>query len=935
MAKAGAFKELLTAVLSPKYAADVVANVNKKEEILDREAQSCEASRSAISSEKMKAQIEGLKGELAQLSSPLLRIDATVSSLFEKVNRRELDELMKFISSEMFGKSHATVTDTRVENTGNWLLANHKFCTWQDVPSSLAVFLLKGAGGTGKTYLTSRVIDHVKSNLKKSPHDEGFAFFYCNRSGTSMQQPIVVLRSFVRQLSGKAFDDSDEIQSSLVQKCAEAKRNGRELSYKDCEELILESFNVYSKTTIVLDALDESDIVVYNVAEHLIQLAEKARQPVKIFISSRPDREYLKEIITDKFLITVDADNQHDDIQKYLEDKLYSTERFQRREKEIQDEIKGIFRTKGSGMFRWVYLQVNSLVKCTTVDAVHNWTQKLPRDLTAAYNQLWDVIEERDESDVALAERAIKWVLCSSRPLGSEELLEAIRYSIERSTVVKKEKQSRQEILSLCQDFLTIDEKRGVWMLPHASVAEYFESRGWTGWKCDAFAAKICLGFLEGPRPKKMREGTFAHYVANRWHEHVRRYDEWLGLKKDEEADPSVAAALQRFLGSPTESSDSYPRWAGGNLEMRPSNMAFFAMCRFGLYHTLRDWWLEGKITQEMALQKNEWGGNSLVMAARSGCIPICRHLMGLSDAMHPDAGRHAGALHSALTFRHHDVLKMLVMEANADVNFADGQLQTAAQLAAAERPEMLQWMVGQGLVDLEQENESGYKYGNLLIAAARYGNIDSIRILLGAKVDVNAAVRNGRYGSALVAVAAHCISERHVETAKLLLDSGADPNLPLRGGDYGSALEALAYIPWYSAIDDSRKLQHMLLEAGADPTAVLDRGEHGSALAAAAFNGRKDLLKAMIDRVGADKAIHVLRQSRHPDKREFMHHKDFERWKHTGAYLTNEVGASKDVMHGIGLWDVEPVRIGFMFRMEIRFADHREERNTSNASNF
>lgn len=59
--------------------------------------------------------------------------------------------------------------------------------------------------GTGKTYLTSRVIDHIKHTLETSPHDEGFAFFYCNRSGPFMQDPLIVLRSFVRQLSYKAM----------------------------------------------------------------------------------------------------------------------------------------------------------------------------------------------------------------------------------------------------------------------------------------------------------------------------------------------------------------------------------------------------------------------------------------------------------------------------------------------------------------------------------------------------------------------------------------------------------------------------------------------------------------------------------------------------------------------------------------------------------
>lgn len=146
MAKKGAFKEILSVVLSPNYAADLVSNLRKKEESVDSEIRCCNASRSAVSSEKMKVQIENLRKQLVQLSSPLPRIDDSVSSLLEKVNKRELEEMMSFISSEMFGKSHAAVTDTRIENTGNWLLANRDFRAWQDIPSSSAVFLLKGAG---------------------------------------------------------------------------------------------------------------------------------------------------------------------------------------------------------------------------------------------------------------------------------------------------------------------------------------------------------------------------------------------------------------------------------------------------------------------------------------------------------------------------------------------------------------------------------------------------------------------------------------------------------------------------------------------------------------------------------------------------------------------------------------------------------------------
>lgn len=452
-------------------------------------------------------------------------------------------------------------------------------------------------------------------------------------------------------------------------------------------------------------------------------------------------------------------------------------------------------------------------------------------------------------------------------------------------------------------------------MLPHASVAEYFESKGWTGWKCDAFVAKICLGVLEEFQLDD-RHHFPLFYVDQHWHQHIGRYDEWLGLNNREEADPTVAAALKRFLGSPNKSSDSYREWAARSHsgDVRPTNMALFAMCKFRFYYTLRDWWREGRITEEMALQRNGWGQNSLEMAAGSGSLPICEYLTAVMDVMHPEAGRHAGALNSALQMRNYDIFKWLVTKANADVNFLYDDSMTAAQSAASDHSEMLQWMVDHDLVDLEQENEhfNIYHNSNVLSDAAYAGNVESFRILLAAGANVNAAMRNGRYGSALVAVAANCESERHVETAKLLLDKGADPNLPLRGGDYGSALEASMGSLWnyrgreiYGEREScSRTLRHMLLEAGADPTAVLDRGEHGNALTAAAFYGQRDFLKAVIDRVGVDKAIDVLRQGRHPDIRSFLDQNDVER-RDTAAYLANEVGASKDILHGIGLWDV------------------------------
>lgn len=561
--------------------------------------------------------------------------------------------------------------------------------------------------------------------------------------------------------------------------------------------------------------------------------------------------------------------------------------------------------------FRWVYLQVMSLKRVITDKAIYNWTRNLPVDLMAAYGQLWEnIIKENDESDVALAKRAVMLVLCSFEPLKSDDLLDAIRYDMHGSILIRNEKQTQQQILSLCQDLLTIDEERRVWMLPHASVAEYFEKAGCISlWECDVFASKLCLNLLNDP--PRSGDGYFASsYAAYYWHKHVARYDKWLA-SKEQEADPDLAAALKWFFGSPGESSASFQRWVLGDTGcmLRRLGTPLSVMCRYEFYYTLLDWWTQpGKITVEAILKSGLHSNNVVIFAARNRCMLICRRMI---DLMHLKEDRYAHALERLIDDDDLDTVKFLLTETGLDVNFARRKgrrgYNTAAQIAARRRPEILRWLVKQGVVDLERENDSGHRHGNVLIAAAACGNYTSVGLLLKAGANANAAVRNGKYGSALVAaVVLDGIPGDREAVLRLLLCHGADPNMPLRVGKYGSPLEASLTQNW-EAQENCKNMQQSLLESGADPTIVSELGEYGSALAAAAFWGRKEDLSGMVDKIGTERAIEAFRRSRHPDERRFQDQEDIMSWKETITYLAEEVGVGKEILHTIGLWDVEP----------------------------
>lgn len=548
-------------------------------------------------------------------------------------------------------------------------------------------------------------------------------------------------------------------------------------------------------------------------------------------------------------------------------------------------------------------------------------------------------MRKHDEHDVALAERAIKWVLCSILPLSSEALLEAIRHSLQGSIVVQKDKQTEQQILSLCRDLLTIEPKRKVWALPHASVAEYFELKGITLAACDLFASKILIDCLVNFEPETLKRvarlwpvRSFEQYVVYAWFLHVERYDKWLGSTKCASADPELVMTLKRFLGSPAESSDYYRRWVSNadilidkgrrysdgrigysvKTELLPNNMALYAACRYGFYYTLRDWWEEPEISKEMALKECKLGYTPLVHAAKSGCIPIFKHLISLVGTDYSLSER-CNAVDKAMACEQWDIATILTAEAAIDINdIHDGYTETLVQQAARTNPETLQWLIDQGWVDVNRESVT--ELGSPLIAAACVLNIQSVEILLkaGANANAYASVECGKYDTALDAAASSYVFDEQelVEIVQLLLDNGADANQPLKKSRYGSALETLICLN-FDDINILKEPLDSLLNAGADPTMVFDRGHYGSALAAAAFHGLKELLVAMIGATTKDRAVECLRLGRYPNKCVLGLKKTAEKWREGRAetiqYLADEIGVDEETLHRIGLWDVTP----------------------------
>jgi hypothetical protein len=236
--------------LNPDKTVGALAEITEQEDELLRDVQACESKRSSESDKRM-------IGMLETFNDSTFRIDQDVNYILEKMEEAKRIKVLEWISSIPFGKNRDNIRERRTTRTGQWLLQHADFRSWENKKTS-AVLWLQGTAGTCKTYLTSSVVDRIRSSATGAINDEGFAFFYCDRNGSRRAQPDSILQSFVRQLSIPA-QKPQHIQSRITEAFKKARKNGTDFRPDQCVELVQDCLDGYRTTTLIIDAMDECD----------------------------------------------------------------------------------------------------------------------------------------------------------------------------------------------------------------------------------------------------------------------------------------------------------------------------------------------------------------------------------------------------------------------------------------------------------------------------------------------------------------------------------------------------------------------------------------------------------------------------------------------------------------------------------------------------
>lgn len=150
-----------------------------------------------------------------------------------------------------YADAQNTLRRTRQIDTGEWLLKSNEFKDW--IHADCATFLCSGMPGVGKTILTSFVVSNLLEKYRNDPRT-GFAYIYCQFSRRKEQTPEYLLSSILRQLLERHNTMPDEVGSYYRKSVSTGEEH---LSVKEISTLLSVVLNIFEKTVLVIDALDE------------------------------------------------------------------------------------------------------------------------------------------------------------------------------------------------------------------------------------------------------------------------------------------------------------------------------------------------------------------------------------------------------------------------------------------------------------------------------------------------------------------------------------------------------------------------------------------------------------------------------------------------------------------------------------------------------
>jgi ankyrin repeat protein len=445
----------------------------------------------------------------------------------------------------------------RQEGIGEWFLETHEYKSW--LRGNHTALLCSGMPGVGKTMITSFVVSNV---LKRYDNDNqtGVVYIYCQYPRHKEQTPEYLMSSILRQLLEQQNTVSDEVTALYKSK----KEGKHKLAPYETSDLLNAVLNLFKKTFIIIDALDELRSTDCNgFMAQVFSIQQKFN--VNVYVTSRFTGGIAhKASHACQFVIRARKQDMRQKVDMTLRRGSLLSERPDLLEKAV-DKVLHL----ADGMYVPKHPTIQNSDQCVHVLTIYRfllavlYAQHLADldligDLVGAIDNLEPVsdpygnlytstmkrIQARRTGDTNLALTTICWLFFAKRPLRHKELLHALAFS---GNTPKSEKNipTISHVLNICAGLVVVNEVRKTVGFFHKSFDDFlgkshtdFFPRGdqTLGTTCvrylsmDAFASGPCENRRYPPDPKpatleygdRLTQYPLYGYAQLFWYDHIR-----------------------------------------------------------------------------------------------------------------------------------------------------------------------------------------------------------------------------------------------------------------------------------------------------------------------------------------------------------------------------------------------------------------------------
>jgi len=370
---------------------------------------------------------------------------STTVMLYDSKQQNTEEENRKILNTELDGEAltkvsrlNETLNEQRLPGSGDWLLAEPLFREW--VQRKAPLLWILGGPGAGKSFLSSRIIRHLKdvqSQKMPLPGATSVAFFYIKEDDSQLRSLITILKSIALQIAKNDLT----FRSHAVNVC-------------NSPDHLLTTTQTWQKLFIDHFASTQNDGCVYIVIDGLDEASREERETllgllvdlfdaplgrmvprIQVLLVGRLELQDDMQMAWDdrtirigKRFIEVSAKKNSGDISEYItreveKVRILKSKALSRDDRSaLRMEIVEKFKTNANGMFLWVNLMLKEIMRKSQKSEVRAALKNTPQGLVKMIRHVFERLAADPDLNKDNFTEMLGWVACAERPLFLGEL---------------------------------------------------------------------------------------------------------------------------------------------------------------------------------------------------------------------------------------------------------------------------------------------------------------------------------------------------------------------------------------------------------------------------------------------------------------------------------------------------------------------------------